>query len=157
MRKRILVITVVAIASLALVLAFVANQALVNSHMYPQDALHENANLSVMGIVTSVEQNHKTQGMLINSYHMFRLFIRLNITEVRWTSEDYLNSSVGGEQIFGSNSISVGYDGLKNLQLAIGQEIECKGFYFGATDSPYSFILTVAPTVSDSHLNLYYA
>ncbi len=124
--------------------------------MYPQDALHENANLSVMGIVASVEQNHKTQGMLINSYHIFRFFIQLNITEVRWTIEDYLNSSVGGKQIFGSNSISVGYDGLENLQLATGQEIECKGFYFGATDSPSSFVLTVAPTVSDSHLNQYY-
>ena len=152
MRRRFLLIAVAIIAVFAVVMAFVINQETINAHMYPQDALHETSNLGVRGMVTSIEQNHKTQGMIISSYHIFRFYIRLNITEVVWTSEDWLISPTDNDTVLGSNSISVGYDTLDNPQLAIGQEIDCKGFYFGATDSPYSFVLTVAPSVSESYL-----
>ena len=154
MRKRFLLITVAAIAVSILFLAFVINQELFSNHMYPQDALHETSNLSIKGIVTSIEQNHKTQGMVIDSYHIFRFYFQLNITEIVWVSEDYhyLVSSTDNNTVFGNHIISAGYDNLDNPQLIIGQEIECKGFIFGATDSPYSFVLTVAPSVSESYL-----
>ena len=154
MKKRFLIITIamIAVAVLAVVFAFVINQELINRHMYPQDALHEESNLSIRGIVTSIEQNYVSRGMVYTNYHIFRYFIRLNITEVVWTSEDYLNSSIVGDTIFWDNSTSVGYDYLDSPQLALGQEIECKGFYLGVTDTSYSFILTVAPSVSESYL-----
>lgn|GEM_PF-6035519 len=69
-----------------------------------------------------------------------------------WTSEEYLNSSVGGCIVFGSNIISVGYDYPDDPQLAVGQEIECKGFYLGVTDTAYSFVLTVASSINGSYL-----
>jgi hypothetical protein len=152
LRRRFLLIAIAALAVSALVLGLVINQELISKHMYPEDALHETANLSVRGVVTTIEQNHKTQGMIISSYHIFRLYIQLNITEVVWTNEGYLVSSTDNNTVLGSNRISVGYDSLDNPQLITGQEIECKGFYFGATDSPYSFILTVAPSVNESYL-----
>ncbi|MGB9841265.1 MAG: hypothetical protein ACPLKZ_00915 [Candidatus Bathyarchaeales archaeon] len=37
-------------------------------------------------------------------------------------------------------------------ELALGQEIECKGFYLGVTDTSYSFVLTVAPSINGSYL-----
>jgi hypothetical protein len=54
-----MLITVAAIAVIAVVLAFAVNQWSVSQHMYPQDAFHESSNLAVRGIVTSVEENHK--------------------------------------------------------------------------------------------------
>jgi hypothetical protein len=155
LRKRYLLITVAVIAVLAVVLAFVVNQWLVSQHMYPQDAINESSNLAVRGIVTSIEQNHMTAGMEISSYHIFRLYIQLNITEVVWINKDSPDvSSTDNNTVLGSNRISVGYDNLDNPQLIIGQEIECKGFYFGATDSTYSFKITVSPSISESYLKL---
>jgi hypothetical protein len=152
LRKRFLPIAIAVIAVLAAVIALVINQDTINAHMYPRDALHETSNLAVRGTVTSIEQNHKTQGMVISSYHIFRLYIQLNITEVVWTNESYLVSSTDNDRVLGGNRISVGYYNSDNSQLVIGREIECKGFYFGATDSPYSFVLTVAPSVGESYL-----
>ncbi len=152
MRKRFLLVAIAAILLSAVVLAIVINQEVYAKHMYPQDALYETSNLLVRGIVTSIEQNHVTRGMVISNYHIFRFYIQLNLTEVEWTNEDYLISSNDDDTIFGSNSISVGYDNLDNPQLAIGQEIECKGFYLGVTDTSFSFVLTVAPSVSESYL-----
>jgi hypothetical protein len=145
LRKRLLLVIIAIITIFATVIAFE-----INAHMYLQVALHESSNLSVRGTITSIEHNYKTQGMVINSYHVFRLFIQLNINEVVWTNESYLVS--GNDTVFGSKSINVGYDNLDSPQLVLGQEVECKGFYFGATDSPYSFVLTVAPSVRESYL-----
>jgi hypothetical protein len=152
LKIRLLLIAVAIIAVLAVVITFVVNRDMISNHMYPKDALRENSNLSVRGRITSIEQNHKTQGMVIGSYHIFRFFIQLNITQVVWTNESYLVSD--NNTVFGSNSISIGYDNLDSSQFMIGQEVECKGFYFGATDSPYSFILTIAPSVSESYLKI---
>jgi hypothetical protein len=91
--------------------------------------------------------------MVISNYHIFRFYIQLNITKILWTNEeDYLISSTEDNTVFGSNSISVGYDNSDNPQVVLGQEVECKGFYLGATDSSYSFVLSVAPSVSESYL-----
>ena len=126
----------------------------INQHMYPQDALHETSNLCVRGIVTSIEQNHKSQGMIIISYHIFRFYIHLNITEIVWVEEDYagLISPDDNNTVMGWNSIGVGYDNLDDPQLVIGQAVECKGHYMPATDSPWSFMLTVAPSINGSYL-----
>ncbi|MGB9915655.1 MAG: hypothetical protein ACPLOC_08965 [Candidatus Bathyarchaeales archaeon] len=154
MRKQSWFIIAAVAAGLVVAVAFFLNQELVVKHMYPQDALHRDANLAVRGIVTSVEQNHATSGLVATNYHIWRFFVRLNITEVLWTSEEYLNSSVGGCVVFGSNSICVGYDYLDELELAAGQKIECKGFYLGVTDTAYSFVLTVSPSINGSYLKL---
>ncbi len=149
---RSLLIAIAILASALIALAFLINQELIVNHMYPKDTINENSNLTIRGIVTSIEQNHRTQGMVISNYHIFRLYIRLNITEIVWTGEGYLISSSDDNTIFGSNSIGVGYDYPDNPKLASGQEVECKGFYLGATDTSFSFVLTVAPSVSESYL-----
>jgi hypothetical protein len=113
--------------------------------MYPQDAIHESSNLAVRGLVTSIEENHKSSGMVIGSYHMFRFYIQLNITQVVWIKENSSFSHVG-------DTISIGYDNLDNPQLSIGQAVECKGYYEPRTDSPYSFKITVSPSISESYL-----
>ncbi|MEM3378807.1 MAG: hypothetical protein QW674_07690 [Candidatus Bathyarchaeia archaeon] len=41
---------------------------------------------------------------------------------------------------------------LEKLELVVGQEIECKGFYLGVTDTAYFFVLTVAPSINGSYL-----
>jgi len=154
-RKWSLVIAVAVIAVLAVVLALVINQELISKHMYPQDAIHENSNLSVRGVVTSIEENHKSYGLGINSYHIFRFYIQLNITEIVWISEDLADwtaFSTEDKTISDRNSIGIGYDNLDNPQLFIGQIVECKGYYLSRTDSPYSFQITVAPSISESYL-----
>ena len=153
LRRRVLIVAIAIIAMLAFATAYFLNYEL-SRHMYPKDALHEVSNLTVKGIATSIEQNHISHGLGIGSYHIFRYFIQLNITEVIWTSEDYLNSSVGGDTVFGSNILGVGYDFSDNPHIAVGEEVECTGFFLGLTDSPYSFILTVSPAISKSFLKL---
>ena len=144
-RKGFLLITIAIIAVLAVGLGLVINQELISQHMYPRDTIHENSNLCIRGVVTSIEENHKSQGLAINSYHIFRFYIQLNITEIVWISED-------SAAIKDRNSIGIGYDNLDNPQLSIGQIVECKGYYRPVTDSPYSFKITVAPSISESYL-----
>jgi hypothetical protein len=148
LRKRYLLITVAVIAVIAVVLAFVFNQESVNQHMYPQDAINESSNLAVRGLVTFIEENHKSSGMVIDKYHIFRFYIQLNITQVVWIGE---NSSVS---VNVGDTINVGYDNLDTPQLSLGQNVECKGYYLSATDSPYSFIITVSPSIGESYLKL---
>lgn len=150
--KRRFWIIIAMLAVLVVVGAFFLNHELVVKHMYPLDALYRDANLAVRGMVSSVERNYVTRGLVASNYHIYRVFIRLNITEVLWTSEEYLNSSVGGCIVFGSNIISVGYDYPDDPEFVVGQEIECKGFYLEVTDTAYSFVLTVAPSINGSYL-----
>lgn len=150
MRKRFLIIAIAVIAVFTIVLAFVINQELVRQHMYPQDAIHDSSNLSVRGVVTSIEENHVSQGMVIDSYHIFRFYIGLNITEMVWLKDDFAdwdNSTVNGW-----NTVGIGYDNLDSPQIFVGQTIECKGYYASYTDTPYSFIITVSPSISESYL-----
>jgi len=143
-RKWYLAIAVAVIAVSAVVLARVFNQELISKHMYPQDTIHEDSNVSVRGIVTSVEQNYRSYGFGVDCYHIFRFYIRLNITEIVWISED-------SAAIKDRNTIGIGYDNPDNPQLSIGQIVECKGYYLLATDSPYSSQITVAPSISESY------
>ena len=152
MRKRFLIIAIAVIAVLTIVLAFVINQELVGKHMYPQDAIHEDSNLSVRGIVTSIEENYKAYGW---DYHIYRIYIQLNITEIVWIKDDltgWIEYSTDNNTINESNNIGVGYDNSDALQLVIGQTVECKGYYETVYDSPWSHILTVAPSISESYL-----
>ena len=141
----------VAATAVVVVLALVGYQELVLKHMYPQHTFLESpsSNLSVRGIVTSIEENRKSQG--ISDYHIFRFYIRLNITEVVWVKEDmtdwytpFINGTL--------HTLGVGYDNLDNPQLVIGQTVECKGYYDPVLDSPYSHIMTVSPNISESYL-----
>ncbi len=146
-----LIIAVIVLAVITLVMF----EVFIGSHMYPQNTIHESSNLSVRGIVTSIEQNHKDDGMVLGSYHIFRFYIHVNITEIVW-SEDWLAEwnaiSYSNHTVGGWNSIFVGYDNLDDPHLAVGQPIECKGYYVPVTDSPYSFKVTVAPSVNGSYL-----
>ncbi len=150
--KRGLLIAIAILASALIALAFLINQEIIVNHMYPNDTINETSNLTLRGIVNSIEQNHRTQGMVISNYHIFRLYIQLNITEIVWKGDGYLISSPDDNKIFGSNNIGVGYDYMDNPRLAMGQVVECKGFYLGVTDTSFSFVLTVAPSVSESYL-----
>ena len=139
----------------AVVLAVGLFQLLIFSHMYPQDIVHEGSNLSVRGTVISVETNRKSDGFGLTSYHIFRLYIHVNITEIvwakdgltRWNTVSYANNTVNG-----GRSIIVGYDNLDNPQLAVGQNVECKGYYVPVTDTPYSFKITVSQSINGSFL-----
>ena len=152
LRKKPLLVAIAIIAVFVVIMAFAVNKEFLTRLIYPQSTLQENSNLTLKGVVTSIDRDYVSRGMVYTNYHIFRYFIRLNITEVVWTSEDYLNSSIVGDTIFWDNSTSVGYDYLDSPQLAIGQEIECKGFYLGVTDLCFSFILTVGPSVNGSYL-----
>lgn len=55
MRKQSLIIIVAIVAGLVVAGAFFLNQELIVKHIYPQDALHRDANLAVRSIVASVE------------------------------------------------------------------------------------------------------
>jgi len=150
MKKRFLIITVVVIAILAVVSAFAVNQFSFNQHMYPQDAIHEDSNLTVRGIVTSIEENYKAWGW---DYHIYRFYIQLNITEIVWIKEDLAGSitySTEDNTISDRNVIGIGYDNLDNPQLVAGQTVECKGHYISVTDLPGSFKLNVAPSINGS-------
>jgi len=152
-RKWSLVTAVAVIAVLIVVLALVINNELVTKHMYPQDTIHENSNVLVRGVVTSIEENYKSKGFV--GYHIFRFYITLNITGIAWINEDTADStdfSTENKAIHGSNIVGIGYDNLDNPQLSIGQTVECKGFYLSITDSPYSFKIMVAPSISESYL-----
>jgi hypothetical protein len=152
MRKRFLLATITIITTLTVLVALAINQELVSKHMYPQDALHEDANLTVKGIVTSVEENYKAVGW---DYHIYRFYIQLNITEIVWIREDlagWIEHSTEKKIINGYSSIGIGYDNLDNPYLVAGQNIECKGHYIPVTDLPGSFKITVAPSVNESYL-----
>lgn len=143
----------------AVIIAFIVNQEL-NSHFYPQSNFVENSNLVVKGVVNSIEKNHKSQGMVVGSYHMFRFYIQLKITKVVWVGDDYaeyIHVSSENNTVMGWDTIPIGYDSLDNPQLAVGQAVECKGYYEPTTDSEWSFVLTVSPSINGSYLNLYYS
>ncbi len=147
-----LTFTVAVVVALMVILARVVDYELVAEHVYPEDAIYENSNVTLRGIVTSVEQNHKSYGFGIDLYHIFRFYIQLNVTEVVWVDEDLAGSfliSTGS-----GNIVGIGYDSLSDPQFSVGQVVECRGFYLASTDSPYSFIITVAPSVSGSYVEL---
>ncbi len=143
-----MIIAVAIIAVLAVVLALVIDQELTSKHMYPQDAIQASSNVSVRGIVTSVEENYKSKGMIADSYHIFRFYFQLNVTEMTWLKhEDWDNNTMNGWQTF-----DVGYDNLDQPQIFVGQNVVCQGFYASYTDTPYSFLITVSPSISESYL-----
>ncbi|MCW4046100.1 MAG: hypothetical protein NWE99_00845 [Candidatus Bathyarchaeota archaeon] len=151
--KRKWLLAIVAVALSVVALTLIAYQVLILSHMYPQDALHADSNLSLKGVVTSIEVNRRVDGM--NGYHIFRFYYRVNITQIVWVKDSlsgWVTVSYENCTLNGWNSIGVGYDCPDKPELAIGQTIECKGYYGPVTDSPYSFQLTIAPTINGSYL-----
>jgi hypothetical protein len=120
--------------------------------MYPQDAIYENSNVTVQGVVVSVEPNHKSLGLGSDSYHIFRSYIRLNITKVVW-----IDAQVAGSSVFSDgdgNIVGIGYDNSDDSQFSVGQAVECRGYYRSLLDSPFSSMITVAPSVSGSYTEL---
>ena len=143
----------IALTVLSIVLTAAAYEFTVASHMYPQDAPHEDSNLAVKGVVTSIETNYRRDGLGPSCYHIFRYFIRLNITEVVWTEgylPDWVAVAAGNATVDGRNTVCVGYDSLDAFQLEVGHTVECKGNYAPYADSPYSYIITVASTITES-------
>ena len=156
MGKRKWLILVTAII-LAIVLPLATFQLLVNSHMYPQDAIQDNSNLSVEGVIISVERNYRIDGFMAGSYHIFQSYIRLNITDIIWVDNDltdWITIDYENYTVNGWSTISIGYDNLDSPQLTVGQTIECKGYYVPHTDTPYSYIITVSPSISESYFKL---
>ena len=154
MGKRKWLIFVTAIV-LAVVLPLAGFQLLVSSHMYPQDAIQASSNLAVKGGIISVENNYKIEGFMAGSYHIFNSYIRLNITDIMWVDDDladWITVNYENSTLNGWGTISIGYDNLDSPQLTVGQTLECKGYYVPHTDTPYSYIITVSPSISESYL-----
>lgn len=153
-RKWLILITVII---LAVVLPLVTFHLLVTSHMYPQDAIQESSNLAVKGVIISVEDNYRRDGFMAGSYHIFHAYIRLNITGVLWVDddlEDWIAVDYENNTMNGWNTIGIGYDNPYNPQLSVGQTIECKGYYVPHTDTPYSYIITVSPSIRESYFKI---
>ena len=110
-------------------------------------------NLSIRGVINSIEENHKAEGW--SAYHVYRYYIKVNISEVVWVGDDLSNwFSDGGKEVLSVGKIvEIGYDYLDKPQFAVGQMIECKGFYKAVTDTPQSLRITIAPNISESYLN----
>jgi hypothetical protein len=152
MRKRFLIIAVAIIAVLTIVVAFAANQELISMHKYPRQAIHKDSNLSIKGIVLSIEDNYRAYGW---DYHIFRLYIQLNITEIAWMKDEltgWVEYSFENTTINDSHIIGIGYDNPDDLQLIRGEPVECKGYYETISDYPWTHILTVAPSINGSYL-----
>jgi hypothetical protein len=159
-RKWLLLGTALALSTVMLtVLAF---QVSVYSHMYPQDLYNGKANLAVKGVVTSIQDNYKVDGMVMGSYHIFHSYIGFNVTEILWVDSYLVETNVPVYEI-GSTSVTygsvydlkfvgIGYDNFDKPHLSVGQTIECKGDYDPATDSPYSFKITISPSINGSYL-----
>ncbi len=163
-----MLLSAIIIIVLAIIIAFVVNQQLIrlnqeetatqfNAHRYPQSSFTETSNLQIKAVITEVSENYTTQGMMLGNYHIYRYFLRVNITEIVWISQDYakfMRVSIENKTIFDWNTISVGYDNLDNPQFLVGQNVECKGFYEPTTDSSWSLILTISPSITESYLKL---
>ena len=152
-RKWLLLLVTVIVIGIAL---FEAYQLLITSHMYPQDSFEAESNVALKGVVTSIEENYKADGFAVNSYHIYRFLIRINITEITWTEENIEDwgISVANGTLNGWNSTSIGYDNMDTPNLQIGQTIECKGHYVAVTDTPSSFKITVSPSINGSYLTI---
>jgi len=148
LRKRFWLLTIAAMALLTIAVAFAVNHELVTKHMYPLDAFDEASNLTIKGIVTSIEENYKAWGW---NYHIYRFYIRLNITEIVWVGDDFWGQAENGT-VYGESTIGIGYDNPDKPQLSVGKTVECKGCYVGVTDLPYSFKITVSPSINGSYL-----
>ena len=143
------------VAIIVLVVAlFSVYQLLITSHTYPQDSFEAESNVALKGVVTSIEENYKADGFAVNSYHIYRFLIRINITEITWTEENIEDwgISVADGTLNGWNITSIGYDNPDEPNLQIGQTIECKGHYVAVTDMPSSFKITVSPSINESYL-----
>lgn len=144
-----------AVAALAVVLPLAIFQLTLTSHMYPQDAIQESSNLSIKGVVMSIEENHKSDGMVMGSYHIFRSYIMVNITRIVWVEDDlagWITVDKENNTLNGWDTIGIGYDNPEKPQLTVGQTIECKGYYVPHTDTPYSFKITISPSINESYL-----
>src|SRR5665648_211921 len=151
-KKRLLIGSVVVLSVLVLALAAFQVPRFIEG-MYPQEAIRpDDSNLTIRGTINSVEENHKAEGM--GSYHVYRYYIKVNISEIVWIGDDLVNWNTdfgrkpdGGLLTVG-NKMTIGYDYLDKPQIAVGQMIECKGYYAKYTDTPQSLVITVAPAIS---------
>ena len=93
----------------------------------------------------------------MGSYHIFRYYMQVNISEVIWVGDDlahWINGTYPDAPLSVGHIVEVGYDYPDKPQIVVGQIVECKGFYLAVTDSPQSLILTIAPAISESYLKL---
>ena len=125
--------------------------------MYPQDTIQASSNLAVEGVIISVEDNYRIDGFMAGSYHIFHAYIRLKITGVEWVDDDltdWITVDYENNTVNGWSTIGIGYDNPDKPQLTVGQTVECKGYYVPHTDTPYSYIITVSPSISESYLKI---
>lgn len=65
---------------------------------------------------------------------------------------DSILIAINNNTVNGWSIIGISYDNIDNSQLAVGQTVECKGYYVPHTDTPYSYIITVSHSISESYL-----
>ncbi len=110
------------------------------------------SNLTVQGIITKIELNHKSEGL--TTYHIFPAVIVINITKVVRVNEDFQTENIKWNNTAwnGFQTLTIAYDQPYSLNLQIGQLIECRGYYVSVTDSAYSFKLILSPYVNESYI-----
>lgn len=110
------------------------------------------SNLTVQGIITKIELNHKSEGF--TTYHMFPAVVVINITQVVRVDEDFQTENIRWNNTTwnGSPILTIAYDQPYSLNLQIGRLIECRGYYVSVTDSAYSFKLIISPHNNESYI-----
>ncbi len=110
-------------------------------------------NLTVKGIVNSFELNHEVSNGF--SYRIFPAYLTVDVSEV--VSSGYLwgNQTITAEYLQHQGKIVVYFENADIPSLAIGQQVEIKGYYTAwLEDSLYSYSLTVSPAVNGSYLKV---
>lgn len=110
------------------------------------------SNLTVQGIITKIELNHKSEGF--TTYHVFPAAIVINITQVVRVDEDFQTENIQWDNTTwnGFSSLTIAYDQPYSLNLQIGQPVECLGYYISITDSAYSFKVVVSSYIHESYI-----
>ena len=146
-KRKWLLLIVVSIFALVLTLAI----SMAVKPIYSQIEIRpDESNLSIKGVVNSVEENYKSEGW--SAYHVYRYYLKVNISEIVWIEDDLASWNSDSELLTVGENIAIGYDYLDKPQIAVGQMIECKGYYTQVTELPESIILTIAPAISESYL-----
>ncbi|MGB9853660.1 MAG: hypothetical protein ACPLRY_02490 [Candidatus Bathyarchaeales archaeon] len=112
------------------------------------------SNLTVQGIITKIELNHKSEGF--STYHVFPAVIVINITQVVRVDEDFQTENIQWDNTTWNSfpTLTIAYDQPYLLNLQTGQLIECRGRYISITDSAYSFKVIVSSYIQESYIRM---
>ena len=112
-----------------------------------------NSNLILRGTITAVSFNEE-EGITGYVYHIFHACVTINITDFVWSGQMYDNSTTSADYWLNQGSVKVYYDWNDAAKLAVGQNVEVKGYcYPWIEDTLYAGKLVVDPAITDSYIN----